>query len=169
MHKSSHEMSIDLNRSWRARQILDALLSGATRRGLVPKGVRVVLAVVGVSKTEMTKLNFKHRGIKTPTDVLSFEQIFGESPKGYLFLGDLVICDEVLKRQAREQKHSIRAELAVLLVHGFLHLLGWDHERSTREAQKMARLEDALLAGIARHCKLPTLRSGLITRIDAKE
>ena len=69
-------------------------------------------------------------------------------------LGEVVICLPVLKRQARERGHSEVAELEILLVHGALHLLGFDHELGPKQAAAMARWEGKLL---------PARLRGLIT------
>jgi probable rRNA maturation factor len=61
-----------------------------------------------------------------------------------LALGDLVICPQVLTKEAREQKKSLRAHWAHLVVHGALHLIGYDHERSA-DARRMERREVAVL------------------------
>jgi len=60
-------------------------------------------------------------------------------------LGELVVCVPVLKRQAAEQGHSFKKELDTMLIHGFLHLLGYDHEKNRKEELKMMRLQDKLL------------------------
>ena len=78
-------------------------------------------------------LNNKYRGINKPTDVLSFSLQAGavkypevESNK---LLGDIIISVETAQRQADNLKHSIEKELTVLLIHGLLHLTGYDHEK----------------------------------------
>jgi rRNA maturation RNase YbeY len=96
-----------------------------------------------VSATVMRKLNKKHRGKDQPTDVLSFpaHKVFQRS--GHL--GDIVICLPVLKAQAKAEKHSPAHELQVLLTHGVLHLLHFDHEKSPKHAREMALWEKRLL------------------------
>lgn len=96
-----------------------------------------------VSSLQMKKLNFKYRKKNKPTDVLSFESPLIFKKQGNL--GQLIICAPVMKQQAKEYKHSEKHELAVLLVHGVLHLLGFDHERSTRHAKEMAKWENRLI------------------------
>ncbi len=66
---------------------------------------------------------------------------------GILPLGDIFICLEVAQRQASELTIPLNHELARLTVHGFLHLLGHDHDRSEQDAEKMFDLEDDILAG----------------------
>lgn len=103
----------------------------------------------------MTRLNRKYRGKARPTDVLSFEQPQGRGSK-VVFLGDLVLCREVVRAQAKEQGHGISIEAAILMAHGLLHLLGYDHEKSPREAKRQQKAEEKLLrlAGLTRSSAL---------------
>jgi probable rRNA maturation factor len=92
-----------------------------------------------VDRADMKKLNKRYRGKDYATDVLSF------SPEEKaLGLGELVFCAPVLERQAREHDLSFRREMDYLIIHGFLHLLGYDHERSRKEELKMMNLQDKL-------------------------
>jgi probable rRNA maturation factor len=103
-------------------------------------GVRVVAA------SESRRLNGRFRGGDQATNVLSFSPsrlpraAAGASPP----LGDLVICARVLRAEARAQGKPLKAHWAHLIVHGTLHLVGYDHERS-RDAQRMERREVAVL------------------------
>jgi rRNA maturation RNase YbeY len=63
-------------------------------------------------------------------------------------LGDVVISIDTASRQARAAKHSVDREVVVLLIHGILHLLGYDHERNPREADKMQRKEQAVIGSL---------------------
>jgi rRNA maturation RNase YbeY len=130
-----------------AERRLKALLRAAhalpalRKHGPKSKTWNAEVRLIGVA--EMTRLNARYRRKKRPTDVLSFE-----APHPFLaqgFLGELVICWPILKKQAAELGHSPRRELDVLIVHGLLHLLGLDHERSRAEAKLMARYEKKLL------------------------
>lgn len=96
-----------------------------------------------LDSVKMAAMNEKFRKIPSPTDVLSFptETIFYNAG----FLGDILICLPILKRQAAQHGHSTRAELEILLTHGFLHLLGFDHERGPSEARAMKKWEVTLL------------------------
>jgi probable rRNA maturation factor len=87
---------------------------------------------------EMRMLNKKYRGIDEPTDVLSFSMREGKNNLFYGLLGDIVICWERAKKNAREMKVSLKEELATLLVHGFLHLMGYkdDDKKSLRKMKK---------------------------------
>jgi probable rRNA maturation factor len=106
-------------------------------------------AEVGVLFTgdrAMRSLNRRYRGLDRTTDVLSFS--LREGKFSYIqpaLLGDIVIAVPVAVRQAREQGHSLHREIERLLVHGLLHLLGYDHERDGKEAERMRRKEQRLL------------------------
>lgn len=101
------------------------------------------LTVVFLAKAQARKLNRQFRGRDYATDVLSFP---GEDSS----VGDLVICPDVIKVQARQHDLSFNLELGYMLLHGLLHLLGYDHEGSKREAEKMFRLQDRLFAKLSR-------------------
>ena len=99
----------------------------------------------------MRSLNHAWRGIDRTTDVLSFS--LREGPFSAVqpdLLGDIVISVPVADRQARAMGHSLTRELERLLVHGLVHLLGYDHERGPMEAKRMRRKELQLMKGISR-------------------
>ena len=102
------------------------------------------LSLLLVSDGEMRRLNRRWRGRDRPTDVLAFAQAegLGGAPDG--MLGDVVISVDTARRQAAERGETLGREAERLLVHGVLHLLGYDHERSTAEARRMQRRERAL-------------------------
>ena len=116
-----------------------------------------------ISAAKMKRLNAQYRGKDYATDVLSFGA--PEPMQRLGVLGELVICTQVLERQARECGHSPSAELRVLLVHGVLHLLGMDHEQGGRQEKEMRKWEEKLLKKLAR----PGARSrtGLIGRASS--
>ena len=96
-----------------------------------------------VGKTRMRSLNRKYRGRDYPTDVLAFPmESMGEQRE--VFLGDVVICLPVAIGQASRFGNSADQEIFRLLIHGTLHLLGYDHEQSPREAMRMQRKERAI-------------------------
>ena len=109
------------------------------------RGAELALRVVGT--TASRRLNAHYRGKDAPTNVLSFPAAQvpgatgGSAPRP---LGDLVICARVLKREARAQGKSLRAHWAHLVVHGALHLAGYDHERAA-DARRMERREISVL------------------------
>ncbi len=101
------------------------------------------LSVSLVGKTRMRSLNRTYRRRDYPTDVLAFPMgSMGEWTK--VFLGDVVICIPVALAQASRFDNTTDQELLRLLIHGTLHLLGYDHEKSEREAARMHRKEQAI-------------------------
>ncbi len=108
------------------------------------------LSVALVDDDEMAHLNEQYRKVEGPTDVLSFGcddpcPTPGDEP---ITLGDVVIAPSVAERQAADLGHSVEHELDVLLIHGVLHLLGYDHEADD-DAGAMAAREAALLDAYA--------------------
>jgi len=101
-----------------------------------------------VGKTRMRSLNRTYRGRDYPTDVLAFPmQHFGNQAD--VFLGDVVICLPVAIGQASRFNNTPDQELLRLLIHGTLHLLGYDHEQSQREATRMQRKERAIFTTLS--------------------
>jgi probable rRNA maturation factor len=106
--------------------------------------VRGELAVRVVGNAESRRLNRDYRGKDQPTNVLSFAlPTRGRSPFTTI-LGDLVVCAPVVAREAREQGKSRNAHWAHMIVHGTLHLLGYDHV-AREDARRMERREIAVL------------------------
>jgi probable rRNA maturation factor len=130
---------------------------------LGPKG-QWIIEVKVVGRAAMTRLNADYRGKNYPTDVLSFPAMSPFWEMGHL--GDLVICLPTLQKQARDLGLKAEFELEVLLAHGLLHLLGLDHEKSSKEASRMGRWEAKLLRT---SLKLSTTQKllGLIDRSES--
>lgn len=102
----------------------------------------IEISVLLVNDDAMRRFNKQYRGIDRTTDVLSFPQSpFAAAP---VFLGDIVISLPKARRQAEEYRTSFGLEIARLLVHGVLHLLGYDHEKNSYQAAKMRRLESEI-------------------------
>ncbi len=124
----------------------DAGLPVVDRRLLRSRAVRILrelsrsrceLSIALVDDATMTELNTRYRGQARPTDVLSFSLNEGEhADRGGNLLGDVVISVETAARQARRAHRSLDAVVARLLVHGTLHLLGYDHQTDA-EARTM--------------------------------
>jgi probable rRNA maturation factor len=104
-----------------------------------------------VDPDEMAALNVEHLGGEGPTDVLSFPiDGAGPVPDGEPWLvGDVVVCAEVAAAQAADHAGRFADELALLVVHGGLHLCGWDHADGAQQAAMWAR-ERELLAAVRR-------------------
>ncbi|MDP5254220.1 MULTISPECIES: rRNA maturation RNase YbeY [unclassified Vibrio] len=101
------------------------------------------LTVRLVDETESQQLNADYRGKDKPTNVLSFPF---EAPPGIELdlLGDLIICRQVVEREANEQNKTLSAHWAHMVVHGCLHLLGYDHIEDS-EAEEMESLETEIM------------------------
>jgi len=108
----------------------------------VPRGMTAELAVTLVGPTRMRSLNRRWRRTPRATDVLSFPLQHARIA-GYtaVSLGDLFICPSVVRAKARAWGRPVRAQLKWTIVHGLLHLAGYDHERSSRAAARMAAAE----------------------------
>jgi probable rRNA maturation factor len=117
---------------------LGRLLRRLTRfYGLRRPGLTLVL----VGDAAVRRLNREYRGKDKPTDVLSFPAM-ERTPEGVFHMGDIMISMPRAERQARDLGHSLRHEVEYLTVHGFLHLLGFEHFRGheTEEARLAAVL-----------------------------
>lgn len=129
-------------------------LGALTRRVLAAEGVLAPaeLSIVVADDATVRELNRRYRGVDELTDVLSFgledEHGFVTPPGSARQLGEVVISYPAAARQAEEAGHAIDAELAHLLVHGVLHLLGYDHV-SAADARAMRAREEALLGRAA--------------------
>jgi probable rRNA maturation factor len=129
---------------WLARVVGAALTAGSADAGPGTLGLLVC------SDDEIRALNRVYRAIDETTDVLSFSQMEGEAfpiPEGAPRpLGDIAISLETAALQAAERERELPYEFAHLLVHGVLHLLGFDHEEANDEAEMRQREDEALVA-----------------------
>ena len=112
------------------------------RQGL--GGSEVSLSIV--DDREMHELNLRYRGVDRTTDVLSFP-LEDQRPKEPCLLGDIVVSAPQAVRQAGEYGHSLLREMSFLVVHGTLHLLGYDHV-TPDEDEEMQRLQEEVLAAL---------------------
>ncbi|GAK39643.1 rRNA maturation RNase YbeY [Paenibacillus urinalis] len=138
--------------------LLTQLLEKAAEMEGVDEGE---VALTFVDDEEIHELNKEYRGIDRPTDVLSFamnetldeeldivyELEEGESMDVPDVLGDIIISVPTAIAQSEEYGHSVERELGFLFVHGFLHLLGYDHQDETSEAEMMGK-QEAVLASV---------------------
>jgi probable rRNA maturation factor len=145
--------------SWIALVILQKRVVGLTEKALDrfvtrarrAAGVRAAVNVLVTSSVELQELNQRFRGKNQPTDVLSFPALPGLKPR---YAGDIAISAEIAAHNARTLGHTAAEEIKILILHGILHLRGYDHER---DSGKMARREEKL----RRDLRLPM---GLIER-----
>jgi probable rRNA maturation factor len=114
------------------------------RRVLAAEGVReAMLSIAFLTAPAMARLNREHLGHRGPTDVISFG--FAAAGREGL-VGDVYVCPEVARENARRHGVSVREELARLVVHGTLHVLGYDHpEGEAREGSEMWRRQEQLV------------------------
>lgn len=119
-------------------QELDLWLRRELNRRAAYDELKKNLIVMFVGRTQGCRLNLEFRGRNYATDVLSF------APSEDANFGELVFCYDVIKMQALEHELSFRDELAYMYIHGVLHLLGFEHEKSQVQAKKMFRLQDEL-------------------------
>jgi len=144
-------LSIDISRNsegW--PDAFDARADQAVRAALAQSKARIAgpaeLSIVLTDDAEQRVLNRDWRGIDKSTNVLSFPQIEPFAPVSGL-LGDIILARETLEREAAEQGVSVEDHFTHLVVHGFLHLLGYDH-MDDDEALAMEGLETQILASL---------------------
>ncbi len=150
--------TLDIRNSSHSRAIAPRALERLARRvvSCVLNGERVRAAEAGiwfVDTPTIRALNRRHRGTDRPTDVIAFGLSDArERRKPGVLLGDVVIALPVARRQALEWGHPIAAEIALLLIHGVLHLLDYDHA-TPRDARRMKAKERRYLKA----CGFPPL------------
>jgi probable rRNA maturation factor len=110
-----------------------------------------------LTRPAMQKINHDFRGLKKPTNVLSFPEYGPEDVRKVLrqkkgaetiYLGDILLCFPYIRQEAVKMNKPLNHHLTHLIVHGLLHLLGYDHE-DDHDAQRMEKLEISLLHGLA--------------------
>lgn len=105
----------------------------------------IEVSVQLVDATTIQGLNQRYRGKDSSTNVLSFGSDMPMLPDGMMALGDLVVCPEVVHREASEQSKALEDHWAHMLVHGTLHLCGYDHEEPD-QAEAMESMEIQILS-----------------------
>jgi len=130
-------------------------LEGIIRRVLEAQGAGagLELGLVIATGERVKQLNRDYRGRDEPTDVLAFssreekaadQSPFIQPPDGILHLGEVIIAYPQAEIQAEEHRHSLKKELAILIIHGLLHLLGYEHDKPDLELQMRAREAELL-------------------------
>ncbi len=111
-------------------------------RDEIPQEIEI--SVVLMSDAQIRELNRDHRGMDKPTNVLSFPL---NEPHAILenTLGDIILALEIIQREAKAQEKSFETHLTHLVLHGFLHLIGYDHENDD-DAEEMEALEILILS-----------------------
>lgn len=152
------------------RSVAEISLMNLPKLSKKSREFEIDLVITGEKK--MKELNRSWRGKDKATDVLSFESAsllrhsasktsrrtkerplasgseFIFPPDGIFHLGQIFICFSVADRQAKEYGFTVKKELARLLVHGILHLAGYDHEKNAKEEKKMSKLEKEIIEKI---------------------
>jgi probable rRNA maturation factor len=144
-----------LSRAARAAKTPESAAIGRAPRGATGRAPREV-SVLFCADTRMRALNRRYRGQDRPTDVLAFPTADSESG----FLGDIVISVPYAEREARRRREPGAREIDRLLVHGLLHLMGYDHETDDGEM-------DALEARIRRRLGLADSAESTARRVPA--
>ncbi|MDP1509073.1 rRNA maturation RNase YbeY [Paenibacillus sp. CMAA1739] len=154
---NNEQNDMEINESLIA--LLNTLLEQAGKAEGITDGE---VALTFVNDDQIHELNRDYRGIDRPTDVLSFamketldeelEIIYEPTEKNPLndvpdVLGDIIISVQTAQAQSEEYGHSIEREIGFLFVHGFLHLLGYDHQDDASEAEMMGK-QEAVLAQV---------------------
>ncbi len=128
------------------------LIERAAQAALVHQSADGDLSIVLSDDEELQRLNLDYLGIDAPTDVLSFPASEIDPESGVRYLGDILISVPRAEQQAAAARHGITSEVQLLVVHGVLHLLGYDHadreQKSRMWAVQAAVLESLGLAGI---------------------
>ncbi|HEV2816431.1 MAG TPA: rRNA maturation RNase YbeY [Allosphingosinicella sp.] len=127
-----------------ARSAVHAAVAMSRHPGLSDSEVSVKFT----SDEEVRALNAAWRGKDSPTNVLSFPMVGEEELAGAQLLGDIVLARGVCAREAEAKNVGVATHAAHLLVHGTLHLLGYDHETSAADAEEMEEVERRALASI---------------------
>jgi probable rRNA maturation factor len=124
-----------------SRTLIQGLVEAAYGSAGSGKSALVTISLVG--DAEIRKLNRRYRGKDCVTDVLSFG--YDGAAKGDMSLGDVVICLPQVKRQAKRAGKLVREEFALMVVHGMLHLLGYDHVTLAEERAMFGLQHDILI------------------------
>ena len=98
---------------------------------------------------KVKKLNFQYRKINKPTDVLAFP-LSQKWQKHSKYLGDVIISEDTAKRQAKMNNLPIESELLMLMIHGYLHLLGYNHIKK-KDAKEMFNIQNKMLTKLLYH------------------
>jgi probable rRNA maturation factor len=138
-----------------ARKAVESAVAASRERSLIESAVRVELSVKLTDDSEVRALNAGYRGKDKATNVLSFPMVeagllgsLATAEGGEMLLGDVVLAHGVCLREAEEKGVGFCAHAFHIIVHGTLHLLGYDHETGEAEAEEMEALERKALAAV---------------------
>ncbi|PIW90991.1 MAG: rRNA maturation RNase YbeY [Candidatus Nealsonbacteria bacterium CG_4_8_14_3_um_filter_39_7] len=125
-----------------AEHIDEKLLKKIAEKVLKGEGKKASVSVAFINPKKMRELNREYRKKNKPTDVLSFSD--GEKD----FLGEIIICPKEVRENSKEFKSDFKKELFSCLIHGILHLLGYDHEKNEKRAEEMEKRQEHYLSQI---------------------
>lgn len=147
-------MPVEIVRRYGGKGVPSRKLKPLARRILQLTGHEHSELTIGlIGNAEMRRLNAKFRNKDYPTDVLSFPAQ-QNLPGAMHLLGDVIISLDKARQQAKERSRSLQEEVVTLLIHGVVHLLGYDHERSEKDARIMGRLEKKVYRALCDRGKL---------------
>lgn len=132
------------------------------RKVLSKENLSKELSLVFLDKNLAKRINWQYRQKDYATDVLSFAS---DDPDSF---GELVLCPEVIVEQAKQHKLSFELEMTYMIIHGILHLLGFDHERSPDEEKKMFKIQDEIFEQHFRVKEATTATKGKAKSTKAK-
>jgi len=174
-------MMVDINNSQDKIEVvpeIERLIENCVLETLKMEGVDVPVevSILLVDDEQIHQLNSRYRGVDAPTDVLSFPMLeFEDDGQGNgdlhavldaavhdgqaVVLGDIVLSLEKAQQQAREYGHSFFREVGYLVVHGMLHLLGYDHEQEDQRLRMRRKEEEVMeMMGLSRDAQCPEVR-----------
>jgi probable rRNA maturation factor len=138
-----------------AAEAVPAAVAASRHAALIDSGLCVEISVKFTDDNEVQSLNAAYRAKDKPTNVLSFPMFEADllpalaaTAGGEVLLGDIVLAQGVCAREAAEKGVSVADHATHLVVHGMLHLLGYDHEQGDEAAEAMEAIERAALAGL---------------------
>jgi probable rRNA maturation factor len=138
-----------------AAEAVPAAIAASRHDALIESGLCVEVSVKFTDDAEVRSLNAAYRSKDKPTNVLSFPMFEADlldglvaADGGEVLLGDIVLAAGTCAREAKEKGISVRDHGAHLVVHGTLHLLGYDHEQGDEEAEAMEKAERRALASL---------------------
>jgi probable rRNA maturation factor len=118
---------------------LKLVVSSTLRHLSVPENASITILIT--TDQQIHQLNRDFRGVDTPTDVLAFPAGHRDPEDGTIYLGDVIISHPRASHQARQRGHPVIKEIQLLIIHGILHLLGYDHEDPEGKEQMWERQE----------------------------
>jgi probable rRNA maturation factor len=148
--KKTGAIDVQIDRQGRDRQITKAEITRrvtAMIKHLQMEKMEVSIALTG--DDQIQKLNKLYRGKDRPTDVLSFSMREGEfATLAGAVLGDVIVSVPTARAQAMAQKKDLMSEITMLLAHGLLQLLGWDHDTDAKDRKMRAKTDELCAAAI---------------------